>query len=62
MISFWMPQQQLRVGRGPVDKKVSFFLPTNFFLDVWMLIKIVFFRLLVHIFYEPVRACFDQDG
>ena len=22
MISFWMPHQQQRVGRGPVDKKV----------------------------------------
>ena len=56
VISFWMRQHKTRVGRGPEVKKV-----TSLFLQNFSTICISC-RLLVHIFYEPIRACFDQDG
>ena len=56
VISFWMRQHKTRVGRGPENKKV-----TSPFLQNFSTICISC-RLLVHIFYEPIRACFDRDG
>ena len=46
-----------RFGRAPVDKKVFFGESESFGVSF-----IFFFRFLVHIFYEPIRACVDEDG
>ena len=45
-----------RVGRELVDKKVTSWLNCM----LWGLI--IVFRFRVHIFYEPIRACVDEDG
>ena len=66
VISFWMRQHKTRVGRGPEVKKVTipiFNLQNLKFPEISFLSTIcISCRLLVHIFYEPIRACFDQDG
>ena len=66
VISFWMRQHKTRVGRGPEVKKVTiplFNLQNLKFPEISFLsIICISCRLLVHIFYEPIRACFDQDG